>query len=157
MPNRQPCMLPATHYCWVGVTVASQGQVLGHRDWAKKFVQSILWFACNSLHIVWFCLTCSWLISHEHVRFPGNLLPDFHSFCSPGHDIHIRVRRGLKFSVCSRPAPTEFKPAPHPQEFEKFCLLPPRILLTRTCPADHPNLYPTRTFSVSNPHLSKNY
>jgi len=33
----------------------------------------------------------------------------------------------------------------------------PRTFLTRTRPANHPNLRPPRTFSVSNPHLSENY
>jgi len=37
----------------------------------------------------------------------------------------IRVLRGLKFFARSRPAPTKFKPAPHLQEFEKSCPLPP--------------------------------
>jgi len=67
------------------------------------------------------------------------------------------VLRGLKFCVRARPAPTKFTPAPHPQEFEKFCLYPHRTLLTRTRPADHPNPRPPRTFSVSNPYLSENY
>jgi len=65
------------------------------------------------------------------------------------------VQRGLKFCVCTRPA--KVKPAPHLQEFEKFCPHPPRTLLTRTHPADHPNPRSPRTFSVSNPHLSENY
>jgi len=60
--------------------------------------------------------------------------------------VATRVLRGLKFCVRSRPVPAKFKPAPHPQEFEKFC------------PHPHtPNPHPPRTFSVSNPHLSENY
>jgi len=50
----------------------------------------------------------------------------------------------------------KFKPAPHPQEFEIFCPLPPRTLPTRTRPADHHNPRPPRTFSVLNPQLSEN-
>jgi len=48
-------------------------------------------------------------------------------------DIPIRNLRDLKFCVHTRPVPAKFKPAPHPQEFEKFCPHPPR-----TRPADHP-------------------
>jgi len=46
--------------------------------------------------------------------------------------IHTRVLRGLKFCVRTRPAPRL-------HEIEKFCPHPPRTLLTRTRPADHPN------------------
>jgi len=51
----------------------------------------------------------------------------------------IRVLRGLKFFVRSRPA--KFKPTPHPQKFEKSCPLPPRTLplLARTRPEHHSN------------------
>ena len=38
------------------VAVASQGQVFDHRNWARKFIQSVLWFSCNSWRI-WFYLT----------------------------------------------------------------------------------------------------
>ena len=70
------------------VAVASQGQVFDHRNWARKFIQPVLWFSCNSWRI-WFYLTCSWLISREHVRFPRKLLPGFHTFCSPVNGITL--------------------------------------------------------------------
>jgi len=53
--------------------------------------------------------------------------------------LQIKVLRGLKFFVRSRPA--NFKPTPHPQEFENSCPLPPRRRLTRT----HPALIPSQT------------
>jgi len=74
---------PATawdHYCYLHITIALQGQILGHRDSVKKFIQSVLWFACISLLVIWFYLTCSWLISCEHVWFPRKALADFHFF-----------------------------------------------------------------------------
>jgi len=52
--------------------------------------------------------------------------------------------KGLIFFVRSRPA--NFKPAPHPQEFDKSCPLQPRELLTRpTGPRNQ-----TLTVSVAN-------
>jgi len=69
---------PATawdHHCEAGGAVASLGQVLDHRGWARKFVRSVLWFAWTSLRMIWFYLPCSWLISREHVRFPGKSFP----------------------------------------------------------------------------------
>ena len=77
---------PATawgYYFYTHITVASQGQILGHCDSARKFVQSVLWFVWNSLHIIWFYLTCSRLISREHVQFTRKILADFHTFSSP--------------------------------------------------------------------------
>ena len=53
--------------------------------------------------------------------------------------------------------PAGDRPDPHMQEFEQFFPLPPRTLLTRICPANHPNSRPPGTFSVSNLHLSENY
>jgi len=64
-----------------------------------------------------------------------------------------RVLSGLKIFVCFLPAFAKFKPAP--LELEKSCPLPPRILLTRTHPEDHPNPCPSRTFSVPVPRLSE--
>jgi len=84
----------------------------------------------------------------------------FDSLFATGSSVHTRVLRGLKFCVRSRPALENLTPTPlHPQEFEKFCPLPPRTrtLLTRTRPADHPNPRSPRTFLVSNPHLPENY
>jgi len=56
-------------------------------------------------------LICSLLIFREHVRFPGKLLPGFHTFCSPACDItHKKMKLGndrspgsvwgLDFSPC---------------------------------------------------------
>ena len=60
---------------------------------------------------------------------------------------------GLNFFVYFHPAFAKFKPAP--LELEKSCPLPPRTLLSRTRPADHPNPWPSRTFSVPIPRLSE--
>ena len=59
----------------------------------------------------------------------------------------------VKIFVCFLPAFAKFKPTP--LELEKSCPLPPRTLLTRTRPADHPNQCPSRTFSVPIPCLSE--
>ena len=59
----------------------------------------------------------------------------------------------VKIFVCFLPAFAKFKPAP--LELEKSCPLPPRTLLSRTRPADHPNPCPSRTFSVPIPRLSE--
>jgi len=97
-------LLPLKHatawdqYCYVHVTVASQSQILSRPNSARKLLQSILWFTCNSLHINWFYLTCSWLISHEFVWFLVKVLPDFHTFSRPGHHIS-----GCRAYCCSCP------------------------------------------------------
>jgi len=49
----------------------------------------------------------------------------------------ISVLRGLKFVVRSRLAPATFKPAPHPQEFEKSCPFPPSTRRPPTPPGSH--------------------
>ena len=52
---------------------------------------------------------------------------------------------GLKFFVRSRPIPANFKPTPHPQEFEKFCphRPAPQALPTR------PQFFPPKTAPVT--------
>jgi len=71
------------------VTVASQGQVLDHRDRATKFVQAVLWFSCNYWRIIWFHLTCSWLISREAPsRFPHFLQP-WPCNCATPHFVYM--------------------------------------------------------------------
>jgi len=52
LATKMPIDNPARdhYYCYAGVTVAvaTQGQVLGHRDSVRKFSQAVLWLACNS-------------------------------------------------------------------------------------------------------------
>ena len=88
----------------------------------------------------------------------GKCLRGWHSFSITGQRLIFLVLPyfynlpGLKFFVCFLHAFAKFKPAP--LELEKSCPLPPRTLLTRIRPADHPNPCPART-SVPIPHLSE--
>jgi len=65
-----------------------------------------------------------------------------------------RVLRGLKCFVHS--CPTQFKPAQHPQEFEKSYQLPPHTLLTHTRPTDHHNPCPLTLFQSQSRTCLKN-
>ena len=62
--------------------------------------------------------------------------------------VWTRVLHGLKFFVRSRPAPVGV---------QEILLTPTPHLHTFNPHLSRPNLHPPRTFSVSNPHLSKNY
>jgi len=71
--------------------------------------------------------------------FKGYLTLQTFSSMPYSANIPIRVLRWLKFFVRFCPAPSKFKLAPRPQEFEKSCPLPPRTrtLPSRTRPAPH--------------------